>query len=701
MITKELEIGGKKITVETGELAKLAAGSVVVKSGETAVMANVVADREPLPEEDQWDMVPLLVDYRERTYAIGKIPGGFFKREGRPRERETLTSRMIDRSIRPFFPKGFQHRVQIAIMVLSADGEHDTGMLSLFAASCALMISDVPFNGPVGCVNITNLDGKYEVNPVYSQMTKESMDLTVVCVGEKVIMLELGALSASEDDVMKAIDAAMPEVKKTIRFQEELRKEAGKPKMEFSAGSRQDIENTVKPLVEGKLDGVVGISDKSERAAAYREIVKGVLEDASVKEKYLEKTVKSVVEEFYRVAVRNQILNSSSRIDGRKNDEIRPISCMIGKFPRVHGSAVFTRGQTQSLATVTLGTPSDRQVIEELSGEYKERFLLHYNFPGYATGEVRPERGSSRREIGHGALARKALDLLLPGEDEFPYTVRVVSDILESNGSSSMATVCGGSLALFDAGVPMKSAAAGVAMGLVKEGGKYVVLTDIMGSEDHYGDMDFKVAGTREGITAIQLDVKNDGLETDLVRQTIEQAKSARMNILDKMEEVIREPRAALSSYAPKMVILQVPESRIGELIGPGGKNIRKIVEETGAKIDIEDGGKVYITGENGESVDSATKRVEYYTAEVEIGKIYNGKITRITDFGAFVEILPGKEGLVHVSRWADRRISKVKDVAKEGDEILVKCTDIDNLGRIVLSRKDALKSGDGKPGKK
>jgi polyribonucleotide nucleotidyltransferase len=693
MIKKEIDIGNKKIIIETGDLAKQADGAVVVKLGETAVLATAAVGKEPIPEEERRDMVPLIVDYRERTYAMGKIPGGFFKREGRPRERETITSRMIDRSIRPFFPKGLGYKLQVSVLVLSSDGENNPTIPALIGASCALVISSIPFNGPIGCINVTKSEDKLIVSPGYSEMKDNAMELTVIGTENNVAMLELKSGVIDEKTIIEAIKYVMPEVNKLIKVQSELRNEVGKPKIKLDeAEYKTELLNLIKPLVEKSLIEIVKISDKNSRNVAYNDIVSGVLENNSIKEKFPENMVKLTVEEFYRNEVRKYVLKNKIRIDGRKSDEIRPISCSVNVLPRTHGSALFTRGQTQSLVTVTLGTPHDRQIVEDLEGEYKERFMFHYNFPGFATGEVRPERGTSRREIGHGTLAKYAIYQLLPDEEKFPYTIRLVSDILESNGSSSMASVCGGSLALFDAGVSMKSSVAGVAMGLIKEKDDYVILTDILGTEDHFGDTDFKVAGTMAGVTAVQLDVKNFGLDINLIQQILEQAKSARIRILKEMDKAIEHPRGELSGYAPKMFVMQIPENKIGELIGPGGKNIRQIIEDTGTEIDIEDDGRVFITGDDAKSVELAKQRVERHTAEVEIGKTYNGKITRITDFGAFVEILPGKEGLVHVSKWSERRIRQVRDVAKEGDEILVKVTDIDNLGRVALSKKDAQK---------
>ena len=688
----KIKIKDNEVEIETGNMAKQANGAVLVKSGGTAVLATVSMGKDPLTEEERkYDMLPLTVDYRERTYAVGKIPGGFFKREGRPKEKETLVSRFIDRSIRPLFPRGFDHKIQVSVLVLSCDGENDTEIPALLGTSAALTISDIPFNGPIGAVRVGKLKDNFVINPRHSEQQTSGMDLIIVGGRDSIIMMELGADEEQEEDIIKAIEIGQGEFSGICEAQTELKNRVGKTKIEFHEKEYdREFVNKTKSALSDKIAGLFNLKDKSDINDKIDELKK------EIRKKFItdfsEMDINSMFDNTLKNGIRQSILENKIRVDGRKKNDIRNISCSVGVLPRAHGSALFTRGQTQSLVAVTLGTPKERQVMEELEGEYKERFLFHYNFPGFATGEVRPERGTSRREIGHGALAKRAISAILPPEQEFPYTLRLVSDILESNGSSSMASVCGGSLALFDAGVPVKSNVAGIAMGLIKENDEYIILTDIAGLEDHFGDMDFKIAGTKKGITALQLDLKISGINVKLINEVFVQAKTARLTILDKMSEVIAEPRKELSSYAPKMIILQIPQTKIGELIGPGGKNIKRIIEETGTKIDIEDSGQVFISAESSESIERARQMVEYCAAEVEIGKTYKGRATRVTPFGVFVEVMPGKEGLVHISQLAEHHVKKVEDVVKEGDEVTVKVTDIDNQGRVVLSRKAALK---------
>jgi len=688
----KIKIKDNEVEIETGNMAKQANGAVLVKSGGTAVLATVSMGKDPLTEEERkYDMLPLTVDYRERTYAVGKIPGGFFKREGRPKEKETLVSRFIDRSIRPLFPRGFDHKIQVSVLVLSCDGENDTEIPALLGTSAALTISDIPFNGPIGAVRVGKLKDNFVINPRHSEQQTSGMDLIIVGGRDSIIMMELGADEEQEEDIIKAIEIGQGEFSGICEAQTELKNRVGKTKIEFHEKEYdREFVNKTKSALSDKIAGLFNLKDKSDINDKIDELKK------EIRKKFItdhsEMDINSMFDNTLKNGIRQSILENKIRVDGRKKNDIRNISCSVGVLPRAHGSALFTRGQTQSLVAVTLGTPKERQVMEELEGEYKERFLFHYNFPGFATGEVRPERGTSRREIGHGALAKRAISAILPSEQEFPYTLRLVSDILESNGSSSMASVCGGSLALFDAGVPVKSNVAGIAMGLIKENDEYIILTDIAGLEDHFGDMDFKIAGTKKGITALQLDLKISGINVKLINEVFVQAKTARLTILDKMSEVIAEPRKELSSYAPKMIILQIPQTKIGELIGPGGKNIKRIIEETGTKIDIEDSGQVFISAESSESIERARQMVEYCAAEVEIGKTYKGRATRVTPFGVFVEVMPGKEGLVHISQLAEHHVKKVEDVVKEGDEVTVKVTDIDNQGRVVLSRKAALK---------
>ncbi|OIO74356.1 MAG: polyribonucleotide nucleotidyltransferase [Elusimicrobia bacterium CG1_02_37_114] len=688
----KIKIKDNEVEIETGNMAKQANGAVLVKSGGTAVLATVSMGKDPLTEEERkYDMLPLTVDYRERTYAVGKIPGGFFKREGRPKEKETLVSRFIDRSIRPLFPRGFDHKIQVSVLVLSCDGENDTEIPALIGTSAALTISDIPFNGPIGAVRVGKLKDNFVINPRHSEQQTSGMDLIIVGGRDSIIMMELGADEEQEEDIIKAIEIGQGEFSGICEAQTELKNRVGKTKIEFHEKEYdREFVNKTKSALSDKIAGLFNLKDKSDINDKIDELKK------EIRKKFItdfsEMDINSMFDNTLKNGIRQSILENKIRVDGRKKNDIRNISCSVGVLPRAHGSALFTRGQTQSLVAVTLGTPKERQVMEELEGEYKERFLFHYNFPGFATGEARPERGTSRREIGHGALAKRAISAILPSEQEFPYTLRLVSEILESNGSSSMASVCGGSLALFDAGVPVKSNVAGIAMGLIKENDEYIILTDIAGLEDHFGDMDFKIAGTKKGITALQLDLKISGINVKLINEVFVQAKTARLTILDKMSEVIAEPRKELSSYAPKMIILQIPQTKIGELIGPGGKNIKRIIEETGTKIDIEDSGQVFISAESSESIERARQMVEYCAAEVEIGKTYKGRATRVTPFGVFVEVMPGKEGLVHISQLAEHHVKKVEDVVKEGDEVTVKVTDIDNQGRVVLSRKAALK---------
>jgi len=683
MIKKELNIyNNKKLVIEVGDIAKLANGSCVVKFGDTAVLSTVVISQTPIPEEDVGDFLPLTVDYRERTYSAGKIPGGFFKREGRPSEREILISRMIDRTIRPLFPESLRrYEIQVNCLVLSYDGENVPEVPALIGTSTALMISDIPFDGPVSCLK---------------EKDNDFFDIIVSCLNNgDVVMFELGAREAKEEKVIEVIKKLQDETKKINQLQLEIQKEVGKQKLELK---NIEIIPELKVLINSqdlkqKILDIITVQDKNERQKRIN-ILKQQIFENNPELQTKEKQLNNVLYELMGNMTREFIIKNNIRPDNRKFDELRKITCSIDILPRTHGSAIFTRGQTQSLATVTLGTPQDMQLIDELSGEYKERFLFHYNFPGFATSDIKIDRGPSRREIGHGALAKKAIYPLLPSEKEFPYTIRLVSDILESNGSSSMASVCGASLALFDAGVPLSKSIAGIAMGLIRDENKEIILTDIAGMEDHCGDMDFKVAGTKDGITAVQLDLKIQGINLDTIYSGLQKAKQARLEILGIMDSVISKPKTHLSDFAPKLIIMDVPLEKIGNLIGPGGKNIKQILKETDTEINIEEEGKVYISGTDNDSVEQAKKLIEYYTKDIEIGQIYQGKVTKITDFGVFVEILPGKEGLVHISQLENYRVRKVSDVVKEGEEILVKVIDIDNQGRIVLSKKAVKNNG-------
>lgn len=682
-IKRSLTVAGKEIIVESGKLAKQANGSCVVRVGDTMVLVNAVASSTP---KEGIDFMPLTVDYRERSYASGKIPGGFFKREAKPRDSEILVSRLIDRSIRPIFSEFWRNDTQITSVVLSHDGENDADIISIIGASIALTVSNIPFEKPIASVKVGRINGQFIINPTLSQQAESDLDLVVSGTDDAFTMVEAGAGELSEAEMLEALNLAKEEIGKICAFIRTF------PSKEKIAVSEPVLDAAMKAEVEAeavaKAEECVVIKDKAERDFAWASFKKDI--QTRLAEKYADQSanIDFILENTFYKKARELVLTKRTRTDGRALTEIRPITCEVGYLPRAHGSGLFTRGQTQGLVSVTLGSPADKQVMDELTGEYKERFILHYNFPGFATGEPKPERSTSRREIGHGNLARRGLKAILPAEKDFPYTIRIVSDILESNGSSSMASVCGGSLALFDAGVPVKSACAGIAMGLMKEGDNYVILTDIMGMEDHLGDMDFKVVGTRKGVTALQMDIKITGLTTEILAKALEQARVGRMEILDKMEAAIAQPRQSLSQFAPKMVSLTIPQNKIGGLIGPGGKNIRNIQETTGVKIDIEEDGTVFISGDDSSAVDNARNMVEGLTAEVEVGKIYKGKVTKIMAFGAFVEVLPGKEGLVHISKLSKHRVAKVEDVVSEGEEIVVKVDEIDKQGRINLSKQ-------------
>jgi len=685
----EEQVGGKSIAIETGLIAKQADGAVTVRCGETIILAAAVTSKEQKPGPA--DFVPLTVNYKERTYAAGKIPGGFFKREGRPSTKEVLSSRLTDRCVRPLIAEGYNAEINVTTMVLSFDGENDADILSITAASAALAISCVPFNGPVAAVRIGMKDGNLIINPTVAERENAPLDLVVAGTLEGILMVEGGGNELEDAVVLKALETAKVEIDKLCRLQLALREKVGQPKLEIAkceipADIAKAGEDTVRPQVIKVLEGFL---DKQSRDKAIKEIKKALEAQFITAMPDCGPYVSVVVENIVYEESRKLVIGKRVRVDGRKPDQIRPLSSIVGLLPRAHGSALFTRGQTQGLVTTTLGTPEDMQMVEGLGETYHERFMLHYNFPGFATGECKRDMSPGRREIGHGNLARRALMPLLPPEEDFGYTIRVVSDITESNGSSSMASVCGGSLSLFDAGVPMKAACAGIAMGLIKEGSDYVVLSDIMGMEDHLGDMDFKVTGTRKGITAFQMDVKlKDGIALDILAKAIEQAHRGRLHILEHMEQTISAPRAQMSVHAPRLFRMTIPQDKIGALIGPGGKNIRRITDETGAKIEVNDDGVVIISGVESEKVEHARQMVHDLTAEVEVGQIYNGKVVSIKDFGAFIELLPGKEGLLHISEIAHHRIPKVEDVLHMGDEVQVKVVEIDNSGKVRLSRK-------------
>ena len=682
----ELELGKVNVTLETGALAKQANGAVLVTAGETVVLVTAVAAGSPKAGAD---FLPLTVDYRERTYAAGRIPGGFFKREGKARDNEILTSRLIDRSIRPLFPEGFTHDVQISAMVLSSDGINNPDILCMIGASAALTVSNIPFQGPIGAVRIGRLNGELIVNPSIPDEEESDLDLVVAASKDALLMVEGGANELPESTMLEALSLAQREIRRICEAEEQLAQGFAKPKMAWTGPSiSDDLKKDVDALARPGLREAVRIADKATRDAKVSDTNKSVQTQLAEKYPESEAVIATVLENVIYEEARRLILDDRRRTDGRTFQDIRPLSSRTGVLPRTHGSALFTRGQTQALVTVTLGTPSDMQIMDELEGEYKERFLFHYNFPGFSTGEPKMDRGPGRREIGHGALAKRSLRAMLPDEEEFPYTIRVVSDILESNGSSSMASVCGGLLALYDAGVPMRKPVAGIAMGLVKEGDKYAILTDIMGMEDHLGDMDFKVSGTPDGVTGIQMDIKIAGISVELLREALDQAKAARLKLLEHMSGTLSAPRTEMSPYAPRMVTVQIPVDKIGALIGPGGKNIRRIIEETGAEVEVEDDGRVFISSTDAVAVERAKDQVTGLTAEAEVGKIYKGRVTRIMGIGVFVEIMPGKEGLIRMNQLAPTFVEKAEDVVKEGEEIEVKVLEVDAQGRINLSRK-------------
>jgi polyribonucleotide nucleotidyltransferase len=686
----EIEIRGKKLILETGRIAKQADGAVVAQYGDTVVLATSVADKTP---KEGLDFFPLTIDYQEKTYSAGRIPGGFFKREGRPTEKEILTSRLIDRPLRPLFPKGFYYETQGIISVLSYGDENIADILGIISISAALTISDIPFNGPVAAVRIGRIADSFVINPDLREVQECDFNLVVAGTEDAIVMVEGEAQEISEPDLLESLDIAHQEIKRICAVQNELQSMVGKEKRSvITHVVDEELKDAVKEISLEKVKVAITIPDKLRRQKALDEILKEVIEKLNIDEKDIAMDIIDVFNDIEKGLVRDMILNKNIRVDGRSPEEVRKISSEIGILPRTHGSALFIRGETQSLAVVTLGTSEDEQRIDSLDGESSKTFMLHYNFPPFSVGEVKPLRSPGRREIGHGMLAERALKAVIPTKAEFPYTIRIVSDILESNGSSSMATVCGGSLALMDAGVPIKTHVAGIAMGLIKEDERVVILTDILGLEDHLGDMDFKVTGTEKGITAFQLDTKISGVSRKIMEKAIEQARQGRLFILAKMNETISVPRDNLAPYAPRIYTMQIKQDKIRDVIGTGGKVIRGIVEQTGAKIDIDDSGLINIASPDGESAKKAMEIINSITAEAELGKIYLGKVKRIVDFGAFVEIFPGTEGLLHISQVSEKRIAKVTDEIREGDEVLVKVIEIDKLGRIRLSRKEALR---------
>ena len=687
--TIEVDLDGKKLTIETGKVAKQASGSVLVRMGDSVVLVSACAAPNPKPNQS---FFPLTCDYREYTYAAGKIPGGYIKREGRPSEKEILTSRMIDRPMRPLFPEGYLNETQIIAMVLSADPETDPGILGIVGAGAALALSDIPFHHTVSAVRVGFVDGKYIANPTYTEARDSKLNIIVASTEQGIVMVEAGAQQASEDEVLGALEYGHECCKKIIASLKKLVAVSGKSKKEFKAPEiNQELYAQIEKKVRAELTDALDTRkySKLESYAKIDALHKRVEEEAGEEHKSEAGKLFDMLKE--RI-FRDEMLDARRRPDGRKFDEIRPIWGEAGVLPRTHGSSLFTRGETQSLVTVTLGTKDDEQRVELLeAGESFKRFMLHYNFPPFSVGEVGFMRGPGRREIGHGALAERAVSAVIPDETKFPYTLRVVSDILESNGSSSMATVCGASLALMDAGVPISAPVGGVAMGLVKEGDKYAILSDIAGAEDHYGDMDFKVAGTKDGITALQMDIKVPNVTTALMKEALEQARHGRLFILGKMDEVISDSRADMSPYAPRIYTTKIPQDKIRDVIGPGGKIIRGIIEQTGVKIDVEDDGTIHVASNDSEAAKKALQIIADLTATAEIGKTYLGKVVRLVDFGAFVEIFPGTDGLLHISEIAENRIKEVRDELKEGDQILVKVLGIEG-NKIKLSRKAVLK---------
>src|SRR5512137_636002 len=689
--TVETEIGGKKLILETGLMAKQANGSIVAKYGDTVVLATAVASKV---ERENVDFLPLTVDYQEKAYSAGKIPGGFFKREGRQTEKEILSSRLIDRPLRPLFPDGYYFDTQVIASVLSLGDESASDLMGMIASSAAVSISDIPFNGPVGAVRVGHIDGKFCINPGFKEIAASSLNLVVAGTADAVMMVEGGANELSEDQMLEALETAHREIKKIVALQQELTAKVGKTKRSVKVVEiDRELEKEVAALAMDRLKTSIIIPDKMER----QKTLDVLLDEIKQKLKKEGDPLRSrqVAATFFNIEkdeVRRIILEKNIRADGRRPDEIRPINSLVGLLPRTHGSALFTRGETQALVITTLGTSEDEQRIDSLEGEYFKTFMLHYNFPPFSVGETKPLRGPGRREVGHGALAERALKAMIPTKLEFPYTIRLVSDILESNGSSSMATVCGGTLSLMDAGVPIKAPVAGIAMGLIKEGDKVIVLSDILGLEDHLGDMDFKVTGTSKGITALQMDMKIEGITIDVMRTALQQAKQGRLHILGKMLEALPEPRKNLNPYAPRIITMQINPDKIKDVIGSGGKVIRSIVEQTGAKIDIEDSGVINIASSDEAAANKAKEIIRGIVQDAEVGKIYMGKVRKIMDFGAFVEIFPGTDGLLHISQISEQRLEKVTDALKEGDEVLVKVLEIDRQGKIRLSRKEAMR---------
>jgi polyribonucleotide nucleotidyltransferase len=700
MIRKvEIEVGGKKLSLETGWMAKQADGAVVGRYGDTVVLTTVVSAKQP---KAGCDFLPLTVDYQEKAYAAGRIPGSYFRREGRPTEREILNSRLIDRPLRPLFPDGFYNETFIVSSVLSADQCHATELLGIASASAALLISDIPFHDPVAAVRVGRIGGAFVINPGFYELDQSDMNLVVAGTHEAILMVEAGLKEVSEEVILEALELGHGEIRKIIAIQKELREQAGKPKRTIAKVEiNPEIVAKVESICLERVRQTLLVPNKTERQNTLDDILSEAVKAISPEEQASERArdAKLAFHQMESREMRRMVIEKGIRADGRGASDIRPITCQVGVLPRTHGSALFTRGETQSLAVVTLGTSDDEQRIETLEGETTKTFMLHYNFPPFSVGEARFLRGPGRREIGHGALAERALHPVIPNKEVFPYTLRIVSDILESNGSSSMATVCGGTLALMDAGVPIKSPVAGIAMGLIQEGDRTVVLSDILGVEDHLGDMDFKVTGTAQGVTALQMDSKIAGIHWDVMRQALRQAREGRLWIMSKMLEALATHRENLSVHAPRIFTMKIKTDKIREVIGPGGKVIRGIVEKTGVKIDIEDSGLISIAAMDSEAADRAIAIIKSIVEEPEIGRIYRGTVKKVMDFGAFVEIKPGVEGLVHISQLAEHRVQTVSDEVAEGDEIWVKVLEVDRQGKIRLSRKEAMREKQGETG--
>lgn len=689
--TFSIEWAGRELTVEVGQVAKQANGAALIRYGETVVLSTATASKEAKP----FDFFPLTVNYEERLYAVGKIPGGFIKREGRPSEKATLASRLIDRPIRPLFAEGFRNEVQVISMVMSVDQNCSSEMAAMFGSSLALSISDIPFEGPIAGVIVGRINDEFIINPSVEQLEQSDLHLTVAGTRDAINMVEAGADEVPEEVMLEAIMFGHEEIKRLVAFQEEIAAAVGKEKMEITLYEVDaDIEGQVRSMCETEMIQAIQVQEKHAREDAIQAVKQSVIEEFTAKEADEEtmKQVSQILDKIVKEEVRRLITEEKVRPDGRKVDEIRPLASEVGLLPRTHGSGLFTRGQTQVLSICTLGALGDVQILDGLGVEESKRFMHHYNFPAFSVGETRPLRAPGRREIGHGALGERALEPVIPSEKDFPYTIRLVSEVLESNGSSSQASICASTMAMMDAGVPIKAPVAGIAMGLVKSGEHYTVLSDIQGMEDHLGDMDFKVAGTSKGVTALQMDIKIEGLNREILEEALQQAKQGRMYILEHMNETISEPREELSAYAPKILTMTINPDKIRDVIGPSGKQINKIIEETDVKIDIEQDGTIFISSVNAKNNQAAKKIIEDIVREVEVGQLYDGTVKRIEKFGAFVELFPGKDGLVHISELAEERVRKVEDVVSIGDKLLVKVIEIDNQGRVNLSRKAVLK---------